>query len=134
MEHHLKVKENDDENITYFKRTIIYEIKERFKLDRNETSSVSVKQIASFLDPRYKDLEFEPIGEREKIRKVVQNLLEKFRTPNINLEQEPPVQRSDLEFLYGNIITDNNDISIQFKNYIAEPQLRFDLNSFECWK
>ncbi|KAL4113763.1 hypothetical protein QTP88_017336 [Uroleucon formosanum] len=104
MDNHLKEKENDDENITNFKH------------------------------PRYKDLEFEPIGAREKIRKVVQDLLEKFRTQNINLEQEPPVQRSDLEFLYGNIITDNNDISVQFQNYIAEPQLRFDLNSFEWWK
>lgn len=36
--------------------------------------------------------------------------------------------------MYGNIITDNNDISIQFQNYIAEPQLRFDLNAFEWWK
>jgi hypothetical protein len=43
------------------------EIKERFKLDWNEMSSVSVKQIAYFLDPRYKDLEFEPISAREKI-------------------------------------------------------------------
>jgi len=134
MENHLNEKENDDQNVTYFKRTIIHEIKERFKLDWNETSSVSVKQIASFLDPRYKDLEFEPIGAREEIRKVVKNLLERFRTQNTNLKQEPSVQRSDLEFLYGNIIIDNNDISIQFQNYIAEPQLRFDLNSFEWWK
>lgn len=41
---------------------------------------------------------------------------------------------SDLKFLYGNIITDNNGISIQFQNYMAEPQLRFDLNAFEWWK
>ncbi|XP_022168078.1 zinc finger BED domain-containing protein 1-like [Myzus persicae] len=134
MENHLKEKENDDQNVTYFKRTIIHEIKEKFKLGWTETSSVSVKQIASFLDPRYKDLEFEPIGAREKIRTVVKDLLERFRTQNNNLEQEPPVQRSDLEFLYGNIITDSNDRSIQFQNYIAEPQLRFDLNAFEWWK
>lgn len=134
IENHLKQKENDDKNVTYFKRTIIHEIKERFKLDWNETSSVSVKQIASFLDPRYKDLEFEPIDARENIRKVVKDLLKRFRTHSINLKQEQPVQRSDLEFLYGTIITDNNDIIIQFQNYIAEPQLRFDLNSFEWWK
>lgn len=50
------------------------------------------------------------------------------------MEQEQPVQRSDLEFLYGSKITNNNDINIKFQNYIAEPQLRFDLNSFEWWK
>lgn len=59
----------------------------RFKLCWNEISSVSVKQIASFIDPRYKDLEFEPIGAREKIRTVLKNLLERFRTENNNLEQ-----------------------------------------------
>jgi hypothetical protein len=31
MEIHLKQKENDDQNVTNFKRTIIQEIKERFK-------------------------------------------------------------------------------------------------------
>jgi len=115
MENHLKEKEND-QNVTYFKRTIIHEIKERFKFGWTETSYVSVKQIVSFLDHRYKDLEFEQIGAREKNLTVVKDLLERCRTQNNNLEQEPPVQRSDLEFLYGNIITDSNDKSIQFQN------------------
>ena len=70
----------------------------------------------------------------QKILTVVKDLLERCRTQNNNLEQELPVQRSDLEFLYGNIITDSNDRSIQFQNFISEPQLRFDLNAFEWWK
>jgi len=64
---HFKHKATDDQYITDFKSTIIFEIKERFKFERNETSSVSVRQIASFLDPRYKDLEFEPNFMREKM-------------------------------------------------------------------
>lgn len=99
--------------------TIIHEIKKRFNLNWNETSSFSVKQIVSFLDPRYKDLEFEPIAARDKIRMAVKDSLERFRTQDNNLVQESPVQRSDLEFLYENIIADNNDLSMQFQSYIA---------------
>jgi len=59
MENHLKEKENNDQNVTFFKRTIIREIKERFKLDWNETSSVSVKQIPSFLDSKIRNVVLE---------------------------------------------------------------------------
>lgn len=58
----------------------------------------------------------------------VKDLLERFGTKDIKLEQEPPVRKSDLEFLYGKI--DNNDLTVHFQSYIAEPQLRFDLNPY----
>lgn len=41
---------------------------------------------------------------------AVENLFERLRTQHINLEQEPLVQRSGLELLYGFIIIDNNDL------------------------
>lgn len=91
LNNHLKLKETDDQNITYCKPTIISEIEKRFKLTWNETCSVSVKQITYFLDPRYKDLEFKPITAREKIRMNVKDLLKRFRTKDINLGQELPV-------------------------------------------
>lgn len=133
LDHHLKLKETDEALTKNFKRTIISEIKERFKLSWNETNSVPVKQIASFLDPRYKDLEFESISAKEKIQLSVKDLLEKCR-PEINLEQNSPIQRSDLEYLYGNITIDINDLTIQLQTYIAEPPLRFDLNPYDWWK
>jgi len=131
---HFKLKATDDQYITDFKCTIIFEIKERFKFERNETSSVSVRQIASFLDPRYKDLEFEPNFMREKIRMSVKDLLERFDEHEINLEQIPPVESSDLEYLYGNTATADDNLTNQLQIYIAEPPLRFDLNPYEWWK
>jgi len=74
---HFKLKATNDKYITDYKCTIKSEIKEQFKFERNETSSVSVRQIASFLDPRYKDLEFEPNFMREKICMVVKYLTNK---------------------------------------------------------
>lgn len=54
------------QSVTYYERTIIYEIKERFQFGWNKTWAVSVEQIAYFLDSCYKDLEFKPITVREK--------------------------------------------------------------------
>lgn len=134
LDHHLKQNETDNQYTTDLKCTIIFEIKERFKLDCNEISSVSVRQIAYFLDLCFKDLEFEPIVIREKNRMAVKNLLQTFNTQDINLEQNPPARSSDLEFLYGNIITNNDNLTTQFQIYAAEPPLRFDLNPYEWWK
>lgn len=36
--------------------------------------------------------------------------------------------------MYGNIIVENNDLSIQFQSYIAESKLRFNINLYEWWK
>ncbi|KAL4104803.1 hypothetical protein QTP88_020079 [Uroleucon formosanum] len=94
----------------------------------------SLLQIASLLDPRYKDLEFEPNFMREKIRMAVKDLLERFDEQEMNLEQITPVESSDLEYLYGNTITADDNLTNQLQIYIAEPPLRFDLNPYEWWK
>lgn len=121
---HFKLKATDDQYITDFKCTIIFEVKERFKFERNETSSVSVRKIASFLDPRYKDLEFKPNFMREKICMTVKNLLERFDVQEIHLEQIPPVQSSDFEYSYGNTIIADDNLTNLLQIYIAEPPLR----------
>lgn len=72
LDNHLKLQDYDDQSITHFKQTIISEIKERFKLEWNVEEIVSVRQIASFLDPRYKNLDHEPIIARESIRFIKQ--------------------------------------------------------------
>jgi len=54
--------------ITYSKQTIISVIKERFNLEWDSESRVFVRQIALFLDPRYKNLYYEPIIARESVR------------------------------------------------------------------
>jgi hypothetical protein len=43
-------------------------------------------------------------------------------------------KKSALEFLYDQEVNDTSDLTIQFESYLAEPQLRFDLDPFEWWK
>lgn len=38
-----------------------------------------------------------------------------------------------MEFLYGGEIIDLNDPKLQLQGYLAELQLRFDLDLFEWW-
>jgi len=42
LDNHLKLQDNDDQSITYFKQTIIFDIKERFNLEWDSESRVSV--------------------------------------------------------------------------------------------
>ncbi|CAI6371612.1 unnamed protein product [Macrosiphum euphorbiae] len=136
LDNHLKPQDNDDQSINYFKQTIISDIKERFNLEWDSESRVSIRQIASFLDPRYNNLDHESIIARESIRSSVISLLNNTETDahNVNTRREPSLQKSALEFLYGDDVTEVNDLTTEFQNYLAEPQLKFDLNPFDWWK
>ncbi|KAE9522908.1 hypothetical protein AGLY_016719, partial [Aphis glycines] len=134
LENHLKPHINDDQIISNFKQTIISDIQERFNLECDSESRVSVRQISSFLDPRYQNLDHEPIVARENIRSSVMGLLNSTYVHNVNTRREPSLQKSALEFLYGDDVTEVNDLTTEFQNYLAEPQLKFDLNPFDWWK
>ncbi|XP_008179354.1 zinc finger BED domain-containing protein 1-like [Acyrthosiphon pisum] len=69
IQKHLKPNISDDEISEHFKTTVIRELLDRFKLLWCHSSVVSARQIASFLDSRFKDLEHETVEAREEIRK-----------------------------------------------------------------
>lgn len=136
MDNHLKLQDYDNQSIAHFKQTIISEIKERLKLEWNLENIVSLRQIASFLDPRYKNLDHEPIIARESIRSTVIDLLNNTNVHNVNIvetQRELSLQISALQFLYGDDSSEANDLMMEFQNYLAEPQLKFDLNPFDWW-
>lgn len=137
LDNHLKLQDDDDQSTIRFKQTIISDIKERFKLEWNLENTVSVRQIASFLDPRYKNLDHEPIIALESIRSSIIDLLNDTNVHNVNIvntQRELSLQKSGLQFLYGDDISEANDLMTEFQNYLAEPQLKFDLNPFDWWK
>lgn len=118
LDNHLKLQDYDDQSITHFKQTIISEIKERFKLKWNLENIVSVRQIASFLDPRYKNLDHEPIIARESIRSSVIDLLNNTNVHNVNIvetQRELSLHKSALQFLYGDDSSEANDLMTDFK-------------------
>ncbi|XP_025204441.1 zinc finger BED domain-containing protein 1-like [Melanaphis sacchari] len=135
IEKHLKINTYDSEVVVSFKQTVVSQLIERFKLN-NLTNIISSRQVASFLDPRYKDLEHEEIEVRENIRCKVQNLLVETNTSENRVDNEVPIQKKKgaLEYLYGDEVHEVNDVSTQFQCYLAEPQLRYDFDPFEWWK
>jgi len=70
IEKHLQINECDNEVVNNFKQIVVSQLKERFKLN-NLTNIVSPRQVSSFFDPRYKELEHEEIEVRENIRSKV---------------------------------------------------------------
>lgn len=137
IEKHLKCQTNDDETAKYFKTTVIRELTDRFNLPWYSISIVSARQIASFLDPRYKDLEHEMMEAREEIRTRVKHLINKMAENNSDVEIVSSVTNNHdaLEFLYGDEVNRNTaDFTRQFQNYLAKPQLRFDFDPLKCWR
>lgn len=125
----------DDSMTERFKNTISYQLTTRFELTWKEI--VSARHIASFLDPRYKDMDYEPINAREIIRSHVLQLIESSvpTITNHNEKEKSDLQMSNvLAFIYKDYTIGTNDASTQFTGYLSEPQLRFDLNPLEWWR
>ncbi|KAL5233952.1 hypothetical protein ACI65C_001362 [Semiaphis heraclei] len=108
IEKHLKHNVSDDEITEHFKTTVIRELSDRFKLLWCPSSVVSARQIASFLDPRFKDLEHEMVDAREEIRTRVKNLIKEIAEINCDVQIETPVTKHHgaLEFLFGDETSD----------------------------
>ena len=131
IEKHLSINDTEDDIEIYFKQSLITQIKTRFNLEWTSSSTVSLSQISSLLDPRYKDLEHESLDSRDDIRKELQNILE-TNYPQVSVtEHTKNSHTSAMEFLYGDEMIDMNDPKTQLQGYLAEPQLRFDLDPFE---
>ncbi|XP_025194334.1 zinc finger BED domain-containing protein 1-like, partial [Melanaphis sacchari] len=133
IEKHLSINDTEDDIEIYFKQSLITQIKTRFNLEWTSSSTVNLSQISSLLDPRYKDLEHESLDSRDDIRKELQNILE-TNYPQVSVtEHTKNSHTSAMEFLYGDEMIDMNDPKIQLQGYLAESQLRFDLDPFEWW-
>ncbi|XP_025201856.1 zinc finger BED domain-containing protein 1-like [Melanaphis sacchari] len=120
------------------KQTLASEIKRRFSLEWDSTESVLLEQIASFLDPRFKDLDHEVLSNHEAIRSKIKQIINQnnYLEPNeitTASQEQQNKHRSDLEYIFG-INNEKNDLTKEFQNYLAEPQLRFTLDPLEWWK
>ena len=60
---------------------------------------MSARQIASFLDPRYKDLEHEAADAREEIRTRVKSLLDDISEHNDDMQ----IQTSETKNSFGGL-------------------------------
>ncbi|KAL4107281.1 hypothetical protein QTP88_017652 [Uroleucon formosanum] len=126
----------DDDNMTErFKNTISYQLTTRFELTWKDI--ITARHVASFLDPRYKDMDHESVKAREIIRSHVLQLIESVAPTikNPSDTEESDLKMSNvLSFIYKDHTNSTNDASTQFTEYLSEPQLRFDLNPLEWWR
>lgn len=132
---HYKHGADDDSVMERFKNTISYQLTTHFELTWKEI--VSARHIASFLDPRYKNMDHEPIKAKEIIRSHVLQLIESsaLTITKHNEKEESDLQISNvLAFIYNDYSIGMNDAFTQFTGYLSELQLRFDLNPLEWWK
>lgn len=136
--HLMQCHENEDTIVQTLKQTLASEIKRRFSLEWDSTESVLLEQIASFLDPRFKDLDHEVLSNHEAIRSKIKQIINQnnYLEPNeitTASQEQQNKHRSDLEYIFG-INNEENDLTKEFQNYLAEPQLRFTLDPLEWWK
>lgn len=131
IEKHLKRQTSDDKIAKYFRITVIRELTDHYNLLWCPSSVVSTRQIASFLDPRYKDFEHETVDARKEIWTQVKNLINEIAENNcdVNIQLHVTNNHSALEFLYSDEVSHNAvDFIIHFQNYLAKLQLRFDFD------
>lgn len=130
LQNHMQIRDEDDVMIRNAKEIIANEITQRFDLTWI-SNNITARQIASMLDPRFKDLDHESFEARLEIRSRVKNMLQGV-APVENTCSKVTKKNSALEFLYQQEVS-NNDIDTQWQRYLSEPQLRFDLDLFEWW-
>jgi hypothetical protein len=137
IKNHLNEEVTDSNTGQSVKNIIQAELEERFHLTWNYDSEVNARQIASLLDPRYKDLSDEHIDARPIIRNTVLSKIQNC-VPNEEVEYSPEAEgnsnKSALEFIYKKTNYSNMHPTEQLNAYLAEPQIRFDMDPFMWWK
>ncbi|KAL1473904.1 hypothetical protein MTO96_038381 [Rhipicephalus appendiculatus] len=96
--------------------------------------SVSARQKASFLDPKYKSLQYEEPGAQEAIRANVQEMLDDL-APSDDESRTGTTQTTAtaLDILFD-AEPRVSDLSAQFEVCLSEPQLGHSSDALKWWK
>lgn len=135
LEKHMAACDTDNELMTQFKCVVSEELKARFAMAWDPlTSVVSARQIASCLDPRYKDLQAENPLARHVIRNHVRN---KVLNPSSNTDADTTsgetAEGSGLDFLFQEQPRAHT-ASSQFDLYLAESQIGHNQDAYLWWR
>lgn len=125
---HLRDAPDDEIMISEMKGTLRNELTARFDLDHDSILGVNARQVASFLDPRYKDLVVESAEAREDIRLFVRGLL----VDETADEQDDGDHATAMDFLFQSVSKPNN-AETQVTMYLTEPQIGHNMDAFEWW-
>ncbi|XP_012145951.2 E3 SUMO-protein ligase ZBED1-like isoform X1 [Megachile rotundata] len=128
INNHLKNNDSDITETKHFKNILKASLVNRFNLDsRFET----VHRIASFLDPRSKELSFESKEVRNVIKISVHDMMENILVSETTENTNP--FPSALDFLYQ-AVNPSNDGNSEFEMYLEETQINHNLCPLMWWK
>jgi hypothetical protein len=118
---HLLPKANDNNMMKKSKALISEQLQEHFILEWKEgTSVVNERQISSFIDPRYKEVEDETVPAMQAAREHVRHSAELLN----KMDEEDNTKHAtntESEFLYKQPTHRRKGEKSQFEGYLAEP-------------
>ena len=103
-------------------------VRNQIELTTCEFDMVSARQIATFFDPRYKNLFFESKAARDANRSHV---LGHFTDEKMDKDGNE-IQETAMDFLFQTAPKQTSGES-QFRMYLSERQLGHNMNPFEWW-
>ena len=127
-ENHLAILHDDDGLIESTKAILRDELTSQFDLNYDEEIGVNARQLARFLDPRFKDFLLEDPVARDDIRSSVRKLLANEMVGEIERQS----QETAMDFLFQAPVVRNNG-EAQFEMYLTEPQISHNIDPFEWW-
>ncbi|XP_062919683.1 E3 SUMO-protein ligase ZBED1 isoform X2 [Mobula hypostoma] len=118
------------------------EISQRWRLQRDEELPDNPAVLASFLDPRFKDLRFLSARSREQVQRRVKALLSAAlpepRSPSTSSEGErasAEPKPSEYDLLFGEDPVDRlPELHQQMESYLAEPLRKRHTDPFQWWR
>ena len=131
MENCLKVNRNDESLIRRLKKTISEKLSTHFF---QEKETVDVRMVATFLDPRYKNLTHEDQHLKDKIRHHVKSLLNGAEMNEITAIDEIQLTKRYLDFSKIFKSASPPQRMCQFRSYQQCQTLDFLYCPFSWWK
>lgn len=125
---HLSESDSDDQEIASMKDILREELTSRFDLTYDSNIGINARQIASFLDPRYKDLLLESPEARNDVRSFVRN---HFVSDPVETSDNESHQTA-MDFLFQTAPNCNTK-EMQFQMYSTESEVRCNTDPFEWW-
>lgn len=97
----------------------------------SDTNIPTTADLASFFDPRYKNLDHQNSECSTRVKKTVKEML---TGPQVEVHISSAPKRLKLEEIYQRKGGHESDLDVEFNAYLAEKQIDFDLNPYKWWK
>ena len=138
---HLQLKYNDTRLSKAFKKTVVADLKRRFYFENSEDPNlqeIRTTHVASFLDPRFKQLKFlENNNFRQTVIDHVKELCKQINVSDTN-DPETLMKKHNLTamdmLLDDDSESDTSGDDDEFQRYVSEEQINYNLSANSWWK